>query len=96
MSARTARNPQSSVTINLRASAKLRDLVDRAAEAAGKTRTEFMLEAARERAENLLLDRRFFELDGPQFEAFQRALDAPAPPNAKLRALFRRPPPWKG
>jgi uncharacterized protein (DUF1778 family) len=96
MVARTVRSSQrSSVTINLRASAKLRDLVDRAAEASGKTRTEFMLEAARERAENVLLDRRYFELEEAQFEAFQRALDAPPPPNDKLRALFRRKPAWE-
>lgn len=94
MSARSAHKPPASVSINLRASERLRDLVDRAAQAAGKTRTEFMLEAARERAENVLLDRRYFELDGPRFDAFLRALEAPPPPNDKLRALFRRKPSW--
>jgi uncharacterized protein (DUF1778 family) len=87
--------PRRNVVINLRAPEQLRDLVDRAAEASGKTRTEFMLEAARERAENALLDRRVFVLDEAKFEAFRRALDNPAPPNAKLRELFRKPLPWR-
>jgi uncharacterized protein (DUF1778 family) len=49
--------------INLRARASDRDLIDRAAQAQGKTRSEFMLEAARERARQVLVDQVFFQLD---------------------------------
>ena len=38
-------------TVNLRLQASARDLIDRAAEAIGKSRTEFMVEAARREAE---------------------------------------------
>ncbi len=44
-------------TLNLRIPAAERNLIDRAAESAGKTRTDFILEAARRAAEDALLDR---------------------------------------
>ena len=57
-------------TINLRASEASRALIDRAAEALGKDRTEFMLEAATRDAQSVLLDRRFFQLDEAAFQRF--------------------------
>ena len=45
-------------TINLRASAEQKALIDRAASRLGKTRTDFMLDSAREAAEDTLLDQR--------------------------------------
>jgi uncharacterized protein (DUF1778 family) len=47
----------SSDTVNLRLPPAARDLIDRAAESAGKTRTNFILEAALRAAEETLLDR---------------------------------------
>ena len=44
-------------TLNLRIPAAERNLIDRAAESSGKTRTDFILEAARRAAEEALLDR---------------------------------------
>ena len=44
--------------VNLRISARDRDLIDRAAAALGKNRSEFMLDATRQAAEDTLLDRR--------------------------------------
>ena len=44
-------------TLNLRIPPAERNLIDRAAESAGKTRTEFILGAARRAAEEALLDR---------------------------------------
>lgn len=86
-----ARSP----TISLRVPAPRRDLIDRAARATGKTRTEFILDSATRAAEEALLDRRVFHLDPAQFEAFQRALDAPPRPTAALRKLLARPAPWE-
>jgi uncharacterized protein (DUF1778 family) len=63
--------------INLRARASDRDLIDRAAQAQGKTRSEFMLEAARERARQFLVDQVFFQFDAKAFKRFERLLDAP-------------------
>ena len=45
-------------TINLRASADQKALIDRAAKRLGKSRTEFVLDTMREASENVLLDQR--------------------------------------
>ena len=52
-----------SVNINLRAPVKVKELIDRAADIVGKTRTEFMLDSARRYAEDVLLDQSLFQLD---------------------------------
>jgi uncharacterized protein (DUF1778 family) len=80
--------------INIRARRRQKDLIDRAAQATGKSVTEFMLESACKAAESALLDQRFFQLDDQQFERFMELLDAPPQPNAKLRALLSRKAPW--
>jgi uncharacterized protein (DUF1778 family) len=82
------------VSINLRASRQHRSLIDRAAEAVGKSRSEFMLEAARREAESVLLDRRYFALDAETFTAFLERLDAPPKADARLRRLLREKAPW--
>lgn len=82
-------------SINLRIESDTRRLIDDAASALGKTRTEFMIEIAREQAINVLLDRRFFSLDLTRFDAFLDALDNPPAPGPKLRSLLRRAPAWK-
>ena len=84
-----------SVNINLRAPAPVRDLIDRAAEAVGKTRSEFMLESARRSAEDVLIDRSLFVLDGERYAAFLEVLDNPPPPSPRLRALMRARAPWE-
>ena len=76
-------------------STQRRELIDRAAKATGKTRTEFILESATRAAEEALLDRRVFHLDAAQYEAFELALDAPPRPTAELRALLAKQPPWE-
>lgn len=91
----TLREESGSPTISLRVPAHRRDLIDRAAKAAGKTRTEFILESATRAAEEVLLDRRMFHLDAEQYEAFEKALDAPARPTAALRKLLGEPAPWE-
>lgn len=82
-------------TINLRASSAQKALIDRAASVLGKSRTEFMLESARDAAEKALLDRRLFLLDDAQFADFAAALDAPIEPGDGLRRLLATPPPWE-
>lgn len=81
--------------INLRALPSQRELIDRAAKALGKNRSDFMLEAACERAQAVLLDRVFFNLDAKAFKQFNDLLDAPVKPNAGLKRLFSVKPPWK-
>ena len=65
-------------SINLRIEAQTRQLIDDAATALGKTRTEFMVESARASAIDVLLDRRLFVLGDADYDAFVDALgDAP-------------------
>ena len=68
--------PARDVSINMRASQQQRSLIDRAAQALGKNRSDFMLEASCREAEAVLLDRRYFALDAETFEQFTAMLDA--------------------
>ena len=81
--------------INLRTDEARRALIDRAAEALGKDRTEFMLDAATREAQSVLLDRRLFHLDEAAFRRFATALDAPPSNNPRLRKLLAKRAPWE-
>ena len=82
------------VTINLRASRKQRSLIDQAAEVLGRNRSDFMLDASCREAESVLLDRRYFALDGDTFEEFMAVLDAPPATNPRLHRLLAEKAPW--
>lgn len=82
--------------INLRALPAQRDLIDHAARLLGKTRSDFMLEAACERAQSVLLDQVFFALDAEKFQQFNALLDAPTSANAGLERLLAVKAPWQG
>lgn len=81
--------------INLRALPQQRDLIDQAAQLLGKNRSDFMLEAACQRAQSVLLDQVFFNLDAARFEEFTTLLDAPPQPNPGLERLLAIKAPWK-
>jgi uncharacterized protein (DUF1778 family) len=91
------RDPAADVkgSINLRIEANTRKLIDDAAAILGKTRTEFMIESARQQAIDVLLDQRLFVLDAARYDAFLHALDNPPAPGPKLRSLLRRTPAWR-
>ncbi|HYS45860.1 MAG TPA: DUF1778 domain-containing protein [Rhizomicrobium sp.] len=80
--------------VNLRMPASVRDLIDDAAELAGKTRTAFIIESSRRDAMDVLLDQRLFSLDAKQYGAFLKALDEPPAPNDKLKRLMASASPW--
>lgn len=80
--------------INLRALPEQRDLIDQAASLLGKNRSDFMLEAACERAQSVLLDQVFFNLDPDAFRQFTALLDAPPGPNPGLERLMAVKAPW--
>jgi uncharacterized protein (DUF1778 family) len=90
-----AKAAASSTTINLRIPQKTRKLIDAAAATLGKSRTEFMLESARLRATDVMLDQRLFVLDQDQHDAFMRVLDNPPLPNAALKKLLAGKSPWE-
>ena len=83
------------VSINIRAKTKQRDLIDQAANRLGRSRSDFMLEAACREAENVLLDQAFFTVDEGTFAKFQALLDQPLPPTDKLRRLLKTKAPWE-
>jgi len=81
--------------INLRALPEQRDLIDEAASLLGKNRSDFMLEVACERAQAILLDQVFFQLDNEKFQQFNLLLDAPVNSNPGLDRLMAIETPWK-
>lgn len=95
MTAATERDGDARLMVSLRIARTRRDLIDRAALASGKTRTEFIVESATRAAEDALLDRRAFHLGDADYEAFIAALDAPARTPEELRRLLAEPAPWE-
>ena len=60
---------------NMRIDEKKRSLIDKAAEELGIDRTNFVIDAAFERAEKVLLERRVFQLNYIEFDEFEALLD---------------------
>jgi uncharacterized protein (DUF1778 family) len=85
----------SSSSISLRIEPNTRQLIDDAAAILGKTRTDFMIESARQWAIDVLLDQKLFALDSQRYDAFMHLLDNPPAPGPKLRSLLRREPAWR-
>lgn len=81
--------------INLRVTSSQKTLIDRAAEAQGRNRSDFMLDAACREAESVLLDQRYFNLDDDAFRRFTELLDAPPKSNPRLARLLRTRAPWE-
>jgi len=91
--ANTTKTPRD--TLNLRIPAAERNLIDRAAESAGKTRTDFILEAARRAAEETLLDRALMVVSPEAYDEFMKRLDRPAQPNDQLKRTMQSKARWK-
>ena len=85
----------SSSALSLRISLEDRRLIDRAAEAMHKTRTEFLLDSARAAATDALLDRNLFVLGTAEFKKFEKALNAAPTSTDVINKLKKRPSPWK-
>ena len=81
-------------SINLRAHAEQRDLIDQAARLLGKNRSDFMLEASCEKAQGVMLDQVFFTLNAQDFQRFREMLDAPPAANPGLKRLLATKAPW--
>ena len=72
----------------LRATAGEEALIKVAAERQGLNVTDFIIRAARERAEESLADQTRFVLNEQQWRLFMEALDRPAKGKARLKKLF--------
>jgi uncharacterized protein (DUF1778 family) len=81
--------------IQIRASAATKAILNRAAALRGQKLSEFMIESARARAEEIILDQRLFALDDDAYKEFLAMLDAPAKPDKVLRARMKRKPAWE-
>jgi uncharacterized protein (DUF1778 family) len=82
-------------TLNLRIAPAERNLIDRAAQSIGKTRTDFILDAARRAAEDALLDRALTVVSPEAYESFVQRLDQPPQPNERLRRTMQSKSPWQ-
>ncbi|NDU86484.1 MAG: DUF1778 domain-containing protein [Ferrovum sp.] len=80
--------------INLRALPEQRDLIDHAATLLGKNRSDFMLEAACDKAQAVVLDQVFFRLNTDKFQQFAAMLDTPLSHNPGLELLMSVTAPW--
>ena len=70
-------------------------LIQRAAEVAQKSITEFVLTSACEKAEQTLLDQRLFLIDEKAWKLFQDVLERPAKVKTGLKDLIEEPPIWE-
>ncbi len=90
-----SQNSPKDALINMRIHSSTRDFIDQAAKAIGKDRSGFILEAAYEKAEEILLDQTTFELNDEQWVAFNKMLNAPPKVNDKLKKLLAATAPWE-
>ena len=72
-----------------------RDLIDRAADLLGKSRSEFVLETARREAQTVLAEQTRIVLSAEEWKEFIAELDRPAKDNQRLRELMARKPIWE-
>ena len=85
---------QEPVNISIRAKARHRDLIDQAADRLGRSRSDFMLEAACRQAEEVLFDQTYFALDAKSMAAFRAMLDQPPASTERLRRTLKARAPW--
>jgi uncharacterized protein (DUF1778 family) len=70
-------------------------IIDRAAGLRGRSRTDFVREAAVRAAEDVLMETMPIRMSAAGFDAFMAALSGPAKPVPEMVELFRRTPPWR-
>jgi uncharacterized protein (DUF1778 family) len=79
--------------VNLRVRGDTRSLIDRAAKAHGKSRSDFMIDAARRAAEDALLDQTLVRVDSEAYDYFLEVLDRP-PGGEGFERLMHARRPW--
>lgn len=80
---------------NLRVTPDDQALIDRAVRTSGLTRTDFVLQAARNAARELLVQQVWQAISPEQFDQFLRQLDAPPTPSDRLQRTMTAPRPWQ-
>ncbi len=70
-------------------------IIDRAASLRGRSRTDFVRDAAVRAAEEVLMEAAPIRMSPAGFKAFMAALSGPAAPVSEMVDLFRRAAPWE-
>jgi uncharacterized protein (DUF1778 family) len=70
-------------------------MIDRAAGLRGRSRTDFVREAAVRAAEEVVMEQGLIRMSPDGFAAFLEAVSAPAAPVPEMVELARRPAPWE-
>ncbi|AZO26134.1 MULTISPECIES: DUF1778 domain-containing protein [Mesorhizobium] len=70
-------------------------MIDRAATLRGRSRTDFVRDAAVRAAEDVLMNNRLVRMSPEGFAEFMEVLSAPAAPVPDLVELAKRPAPWE-
>jgi uncharacterized protein (DUF1778 family) len=70
-------------------------IIDRAAHLRGRSRTDFVREAAVRAAEEVILDAAMIRMGPEGFAAFMEAVSAPAALVPELVDVFKRKAPWE-
>lgn len=94
MPATTSTQETTTRAVNLRVRDDIRDLIDQAARSQGKSRSEFMIDAARRAAEDALLDQTLVRVDQKTYTHFLNVLDQ-SPDGKGYDRLMKVKKPWK-
>ncbi|WP_342234718.1 type II toxin-antitoxin system TacA family antitoxin [Inquilinus sp. OTU3971] len=70
-------------------------MIDRAAGLRGRSRTDFVRDAAVRAAEDVLLENRLIRMSPTGFDEFMAVLSGAAAPVPEMVELARRPAPWE-
>jgi uncharacterized protein (DUF1778 family) len=70
-------------------------IIDRAASLRGRSRTDFVREAAVRAAEEVLMESTLVKMSAKGFEAFVQAVSGPATPVPEMVELLSRSAPWE-
>lgn len=70
-------------------------MIDRAAGLRGRSRTDFVREAAVRAAEDVLMETRLIRMSPEGFADFMAAVSNPAKPVPEMVKLMKRPAPWE-
>ncbi len=86
--------PSKRESLNIRIKPEERGLIDRAARARGKSRTDFILDAARLAAEETLIEQMLIVASQDAYAEFLSLLDQSPCPNERLRKTMQTTAPW--
>lgn len=87
----TATRAKRTNRLNIRATRTEKKLLETAAARQATTVSDFVLESACNRAEDILTEEKHFELPPDRWKAFVSALDRPVQPKPRLRKLLSEP-----